>query len=692
MRVNASQNVLIGTTTNVARLTAKGSGTTNSTKTFVLQNATPTDLLTVFDNGNTVIGTGSDAGYKLDVSGSGRFTNGLTVTGSLIAPNITGSLQGTSSWATNALTASYLITSSVTSASYAATASYVVTALTASYVQASGVVGLNLSQITTGSVTASVGIGSGSFNITSGSNTLLYISSSGNVGIRTNTPQAQLNINQIAGATKGLFITGDEVYVSGNGDTSKGVRIALGVSRTSNRQLWIGDADAFGSSTLSIFRYQTGASGWAALDSVTGDGITRLVTVIGTDTSNVGIGYNSNAGPTASYYTAKLNVLTYNTSTTNLLINKYGASTGNFLELVDSSSTTLVTIPSSGNLLLGTTADLGYKLDVSGSARITNGLTVTGSLIVTGSISLTGSLSITGSALFYSNLSTSSVTRSMVFAAENIVADAFVPKWLDGPVNTGSVWYVQPNFDFNTVSLIGPGASTTITNVNCLPTIVGTVSNPDITFSNTVTNIKNQARRFSVTSTINQSFNAASLRVGALECFRGSSGAGLTNADTDNGGFFMVWTGGINALQTTQKGYVGLTDNATTIITTGSMDPFLTSSYGKIGFGISGSTGTNWFVMNNTAASAITSASLGTNFPIDTTTLYQFILYAPPSSSYVAYKATNLSSSFSTSGLITANLPAASTTLGRVFWLNNGNTTGTVAIDCVKFNLRVNTF
>ena len=62
--------------------------------------------------------------YGLDVSGSGNYTNGLVVTGSLIAPNITGSLFGTASWAQNALTASYFITSSVTSASFATSASY----------------------------------------------------------------------------------------------------------------------------------------------------------------------------------------------------------------------------------------------------------------------------------------------------------------------------------------------------------------------------------------------------------------------------------------------------------------------------------------------------------------------------------------------------------------------------------------
>lgn len=44
--------------------------------------------------------------FNLDVSGSGRYTNGLQVTSSLQAPSITGSLFGTASWAQNTITAS----------------------------------------------------------------------------------------------------------------------------------------------------------------------------------------------------------------------------------------------------------------------------------------------------------------------------------------------------------------------------------------------------------------------------------------------------------------------------------------------------------------------------------------------------------------------------------------------------------
>jgi hypothetical protein len=61
----------------------------------------------VFNNGNWGINTTVDNGFKFDISGSARVQAGLIVTGSLVAPDITGSLLGTASWAQNALTASF---------------------------------------------------------------------------------------------------------------------------------------------------------------------------------------------------------------------------------------------------------------------------------------------------------------------------------------------------------------------------------------------------------------------------------------------------------------------------------------------------------------------------------------------------------------------------------------------------------
>jgi hypothetical protein len=109
--VNTGTNFLIGTTTDAGykldvngtgrfsgnltitgsasnSLLVKGSGATSSTTAVLVQNSSNTNLLTIRDDGNVRIGAGSPS-FTLDVSGSGRFTNNLTVTGSAL---VTGSL------------------------------------------------------------------------------------------------------------------------------------------------------------------------------------------------------------------------------------------------------------------------------------------------------------------------------------------------------------------------------------------------------------------------------------------------------------------------------------------------------------------------------------------------------------------------------------------------------------------------
>jgi hypothetical protein len=128
--------------------------------------------------------------------------SGLIVTGSIFvsgspgsvtATSFTGSLFGTASWAINALTASFLpVNTYQITSSWAISASQ---ALTASYVDAQNVVGLNLSRISTGSITASVNVGNDTFRIQSGSSTYFFISSSGRIGIGTTTPINTLQVN-----------------------------------------------------------------------------------------------------------------------------------------------------------------------------------------------------------------------------------------------------------------------------------------------------------------------------------------------------------------------------------------------------------------------------------------------------------------------------------------------------------------
>jgi hypothetical protein len=134
--------------------------------------------------------------FNLDVSGSGRYTDGLIITGSLIAPNITGSLQGTASWALNAITASYV-----------------------ELAQTASSINFNIFQITTGSITASVNTTPNSlFLIQSGSTIYHQIESNSNTSVYSNlyiiknytTNQPVLTVSQsiIQFATQSLSPSG----------------------------------------------------------------------------------------------------------------------------------------------------------------------------------------------------------------------------------------------------------------------------------------------------------------------------------------------------------------------------------------------------------------------------------------------------------------------------------------------------
>jgi hypothetical protein len=62
-----------------ARLQVRGSGTTTSTTALRIENSSGTAGLIVNDAGNTLLGTTTDAGYKLDVNGTARVQGNLTV-------------------------------------------------------------------------------------------------------------------------------------------------------------------------------------------------------------------------------------------------------------------------------------------------------------------------------------------------------------------------------------------------------------------------------------------------------------------------------------------------------------------------------------------------------------------------------------------------------------------------------------
>ncbi|MCW3110035.1 MAG: hypothetical protein JWQ09_4541 [Segetibacter sp.] len=196
------------------------------------------------------------------------------------------------------------------------------------------------------------------FSITSRSQNTYPYPQTGNLGIGSTTPAKQLNVHQVAGSNKGILISGDEYYQTGNGDAN-GILFLAGVNRLGNRQLWIGDNTALGSTTLGFFRYQTGLA-LPSIDAVAGNGVTRLPLGIGTSTSNVAVGFEYSGATGTTLPASRLSV-NGNVAVGNGYIGNAGPSNGLIVQ---------------GNVGIGTTTP-GSKLHVKNNPG-TNGLYVEG--------------------------------------------------------------------------------------------------------------------------------------------------------------------------------------------------------------------------------------------------------------------------------------------------------------------------
>jgi hypothetical protein len=333
-------------------------------------------------------GGGGSVGTLAQVTALGASTT-VPITASIIsASSFTGSLFGTSSWALNVVggggsgtpgganTTIQFNDSNTFSGSgnFTFNKTTNVVTLTGSLNISSSGTALQI-RGTTGSVLLSV---SGS------SPNMFSISNSGSARLATFTQT--LN-------NHGILLVGSESYQPANGSSATdGVLIVLGVNRSGNRQLWIGDSTAAGSATNGFFRYQTGTP-LPSLDATSGNGVNRLNVNIGTVTTNAGVGYEYNGQTGTTLPPSRLSV-------------------NGGLTVASGSSFTASTAPVGGaiiqgNTLIGTATNSTFRLDVSGAVRLQTGLSTTGSTVLSGSISTIGTTSMTGSLVVSTNITAS---------------------------------------------------------------------------------------------------------------------------------------------------------------------------------------------------------------------------------------------------------------------------------------------
>jgi hypothetical protein len=333
------------------------------------------------------------------------------ITGSLIVTNgITGSLLGTAS------TASYVTGSIFTNGNRALSASYAISASFApdTTFPYTGSATISGSLVITGSLTGSLVVNG--LIIGKGKNTLdnIYINTNGS-SITTGVQNYCIGTSAGTGITSGIYnvCIGHTAGVSINSGASNITigRQAGGRITTGTGNLAIGETAMYYNNTGNYnSAYGTlamlGTDGTANSNN-TAIGAVCAYTIAAGSNNNVFVGYQAaryiSGGVTAIALVSAsvflgMNTMPLASSQTNQIVIGYSA-TGLGSNTVVLGNNSIITTALKGNILIGTTTDAGYKLDVVGTSRLNGNSNITGSLNVTGGI--TGSLLGTASTASY---------------------------------------------------------------------------------------------------------------------------------------------------------------------------------------------------------------------------------------------------------------------------------------------------
>jgi hypothetical protein len=347
-------NVLIGSASDTAKLSVKGSGSTSATTSLLVQNSSSNTLLQVLDNGLVYVGT-ANTGLSFSGSNTQIFNNGGS--------------GGRISFAMGGVSYIEIYQPINNGGGFTSgTLNNISTPFT--YTNTSGAVSYNLLSISpginnTGTYTGTIRgiyynpsltslVGTTHIALETVTGNVLLGTTSGNVGIRTSSPTNPLDIAYSPGrlisfkARTGYADYGQIVFSSVTG------------------------AEIISSGSIDF------GPGNTNLTVTLGNGLTSKITTPGSTK------YDGFGNQTPSTLAGATNQPVLFTSTIpdgnidGFIFENTSSGSRNLFKLIQN-NTTLLTVNPNGNTLIGTTTDSGYKLNV-------NGTTFVSALITTGGI------------------------------------------------------------------------------------------------------------------------------------------------------------------------------------------------------------------------------------------------------------------------------------------------------------------
>jgi hypothetical protein len=367
-----------------SRLQIKGEGSTSATTALLVQNANASASLTVLDNGSSTILSSAETGLTIQHT-NGNYTSIINGNGSAIAAGQMGMyFNGTKIWTWNG--AIFQIPGSVLGTGVNATTLQILGGWGGATIGTS---------LRLGSNTGNQGV----FTATTGTQSTVEIGNAGNETWSPSSGNATYNLLNLvprfnttgtySGISRGLYyaptltsitglthraietVTGDVILGSTSG------RVAIGTTADTGHKLTVSGSGASGSVNLDNTLYVSGSrvgigtsTPSTALHVRASNSSTGIISVVhANDASNFGARiqlYDAQSGePTVDGANGLALIYTNNTGTSYL----WNYNNGPLLLGVNNGEALRIA-STTRNVLINTTTDAGFKLDVNGTARV----------------------------------------------------------------------------------------------------------------------------------------------------------------------------------------------------------------------------------------------------------------------------------------------------------------------------------